>query len=399
MPRRSFFALFGKRNQSLSARQRPPRVRLRLESLEERLTPAVHDLNTGMTYPTIQAAVNAANPHDTLLADPGTYRESVTVNKPLTLEGAQHGVDARTRSGLESIVDGTTNGGKTPFYVTASDVTIDGFTVQGATSPNQFGFGILLASGTSGAHVVNDIIQNNIVGLGLTNTSSTDPAVIRHDLFRNNIQPGPAGGTDIYADQFTAGAGGVNNVTIDSNTFTNTAFVENAWALGISNTGSTPFTKITFTGNNVTNHGRGVYFYNTAGVLIGCNTITGASHYAIGLFGNNGTPANASFTITHNNLDAQGTGGAGLELVDDTSARAYTGTLNATRNWWGSATGPTTPRNPHGTGSAIIDPDNQVRFKPWLRHPADCSTGGDHDHDDHDHGDHDHGDHGRDDRD
>src|SRR5262249_48639802 len=161
--------------------------------------------------------------------------------------GAQHGVDARTRSGPESIVDGTTNGGKTPFYVTVSGVTIDGFTVQGATNGNQFGFGILLAPGTSGAHVVNDIIQNNIVRLGLTNSSSPDPAVIRHNLFRNNTQPGPAGGTDIYADQSTAGAGGVNNVRIDSNTFTNTAFVENAWALGLSNTGSTPFTNITLT--------------------------------------------------------------------------------------------------------------------------------------------------------
>src|SRR5437660_4030986 len=93
--------------------------RFTLERLEDRLAPAVTDLTTHMSYITIQAAVNAANPGDTILADPGIYSESVTVNKPLTLEGAQHGVDARARSGaMESIVDGTSNGGKTPFYVT-----------------------------------------------------------------------------------------------------------------------------------------------------------------------------------------------------------------------------------------------------------------------------------------
>ena len=121
---------------------RPP---LNLEELESRLAPAVHDLTSGGTFTTIQAAVNAANPGDTILADAGIYAENVTINKALILEGAQHGVDARTRSGLESIVDGTYNGGKTPFYVTADNVTIDGFTVQGATNGNQFGYGIVLA--------------------------------------------------------------------------------------------------------------------------------------------------------------------------------------------------------------------------------------------------------------
>jgi hypothetical protein len=57
----------------------------------------VHDLNTGLNYATIQAAVNAANPGDTLLADPGTYAENVIVNKAITLWGAKHGVSANNR--------------------------------------------------------------------------------------------------------------------------------------------------------------------------------------------------------------------------------------------------------------------------------------------------------------
>src|SRR5262249_31335946 len=77
---------------------------LRLESLEDRITPVVTDMNTMMAFSTIQMAVNAANPGDTILADAGTYAEHVTVDRTLTIWGAQHGVNATTPRGAESIV-------------------------------------------------------------------------------------------------------------------------------------------------------------------------------------------------------------------------------------------------------------------------------------------------------
>jgi hypothetical protein len=344
-----------------------------------------------MNFATIQAAVTAANPGDTILADAGTYNEHVTVNKSLILEGARHGVDARTRSGSESIVNG---GGFSPFYVTANDVTIDGFTIQGADGSmgNVFpgGFGVELAAGTAGAHVVNNVIQNNIVGMALTNASSTDQAVIQHNLFRNNTDSGPAGGTDIYADQFTAGVGGVRDVLIDGNTFTNTSFVENAWALGISNTDPTPFTNITFSNNTVTNHGRGVYFFSTQGATVSGSSFTGTSHYAIGAFGGvNG------LTITSNTIQD---GGTGLLVEDDlgapgtpdpnadihahfnnfvnnhagvivstagSSPQGYAGILDAEQNWWGNSSGPS-GAGP-GSGDSV---STGVDFSPWLTAPS-----------------------------
>ena len=329
MARYTLRKLLGVRNQLVSLRRMRPICRLRVQTLEDRVTPSVTDLTTHLSYPTIQAAVNAANTGDTLLADPGTYNEHVTINKSLTLEGAQHGVDARARSGSESIVNG---GGFSPFYVTANDVTIDGFTIEGADGSlgNVFpgGFGIELAPGTAGAHVVNNIVENNIVGMALTNASTTDQAVVQHDLFENNTLGGSAGGTDIYADQFTAGSGGVNDTLINANTFTNSSFVGDAWALGISNTGTTPFSGITFSNNTVTNHGRGVYFFNTANSSVSGNVITGASHYAIGIFGSNGTPASSAISITNNALNENGSGGAAIEVVDDTNpGTAYSGTL------------------------------------------------------------------------
>src|SRR5882724_1508308 len=57
---------------------------------------------------TIQAAINKASTGDTIHVAAGTYLElapgSLTVNKTLTLLGAQNGTDARSRSGPESIV-------------------------------------------------------------------------------------------------------------------------------------------------------------------------------------------------------------------------------------------------------------------------------------------------------
>ena len=53
------------------------------------------------------------------------------------------------------------------------------------------------------------------------------------------------------------------------------------------------------------------------------------------------------------------TGPAGTFQVD---AGGYTGTLNATGNWWGAITGPTTTANPGGTGQTIADPAPGRRF-------------------------------------
>ncbi len=314
--------------------------RPRLERLEDRVTPVVvvhgvTDLNTMLFYGTIQAAVNAASPGDVLLATPGTFSENVTINKSLTLEGYNHGVNPNnTTRNPESIIDDTANGGITPLTIAANDVVVDGFTISGGTSANNVGAGVYIEPGFHGTHFINNIVQNNIIGLYLANSSPTDQAVLQYNLFQNNTESGPSGGTDIYADQYTAGVGGVNDALINSNTFTNTSFVEDAWALGISNTASTQFSNITFSDNTVTYHGRGVYFFDTTDSTVTGNSITGASHYAIGFFGQGGTPAspaNSSFTVTNNTINVAGSGGAGVELVDDTSdgptGYAYSGTL------------------------------------------------------------------------
>src|SRR5438132_3602157 len=386
------------RNQSKHGPRLPrpgPGSRPRFELLENRLTPAVHDLTQNTAFATIQAAVNAANPGDTILADAGIYAESVTVNKSLVLEGAQHGVDAQNgRPGAqESILDAATNNGQTLFNITASNVTIDGFTVQNATNPNQFGFGILMGAGTSGTQLLNNIIQNNIAGISLANNSVFNLAVIQHNLIQNNNQPGPVSGTGIYSNQFQAG-GTLAEVLIDNNTFSG----QSDAGLDFSSTDpARPATLITVSNNLFDSNGRGLLAFNLTSSTISLNTFTNSTSNLtadIRLFegvngltitnnllqngagravriSNTGTGAPDATNIPLNQNSIAGyTGPAGTFQVDN-----YSGTLDASNNWWGSATGPTTPNNPGGTGQSIVDPNNQVVFSPYLTDGTNTSTG------------------------
>src|SRR5207248_402104 len=137
---------------------------------------------------------------------------------------------------------------------------------------------------------------DNIVGLFVSNHSATDPAAVQRNLFRDNTQPGPSSGTDIYADEFTAGPG-ATNIIIQSNLFTNTTYQEDSWGIGISNTAPVPFTNIQVLDNTFFNGGRGMYFFGTADSTVHHNNILGANHYGIGLFG-----SDAGIAIECNNI-------------------------------------------------------------------------------------------------
>ena len=173
-------------------------------------------------FGTIQSAVDAATAGDIINVAQGTFSEAVTVNKTLTLQGNQFGVDARQagRTGAaatETVVNG--NAGVTPFNVTASNVVLNGFTVSGNTSAALYGYGVRVAPGTSGTHVLDNIVQDNIAGIAPANTDPNNPTLIQGNLIRNNNQPGPVTGVGIYSDQSTAG-GPLTGVVIFDNTIT-----------------------------------------------------------------------------------------------------------------------------------------------------------------------------------
>src|SRR5438128_12521322 len=145
-------ALWGRQCGPMPPIRNKPRHRIGLERLEDRLAPAtrwvdntpagtfftasggdqpatVGPLMPGTDlFSTIGAAVAAASPGDTINVSDGTYNELVTVNKAnLLIQGNFFNTDAQIRSGAnETVLNG--NAGTSSFYVTASDVTIAGFT-------------------------------------------------------------------------------------------------------------------------------------------------------------------------------------------------------------------------------------------------------------------------------
>ena len=336
--------------------------------------------NVPGTYPTIQMAVNDSS-CDPIIVAAGLYLEQVTINRTLTLRGAQAGVDARTRpfvAANESIIDHPCG----PVQIEADNIVLDGFTVQGSNLPPNlfpacFGAGIWMNPGFSGTNggpkIRNNIVQANIMGIALNSTCNI-PTMVQLNLIQNNNNPGPDAGNGIES------IFGLCNATIESNKFSGhdnssvRIFPPAGSNLGINNNelvgGSSE--RIVFAGvSNSTVNGN---------VSIGSTAVNGT----IRLFGGNsnvaiegntlfngvrgirvddpfGAGINSGVTAHFNCI--QGNSIAGMEV----DLGGHLGRLDAENNWWGSPSGPKEfPRHPTGMGDNIIDPDQNVDFDPWL---------------------------------
>ena len=119
-------------------------------------------VGAGGQYNTIQQAVGAANPGDTVLVAPGTYAENVVVNKPLTITG-----NATVQAADSS---------KDVFLVTSQGVHIDGLTITGGAS------GVDVAN-TSSCAITNINAHGNVRGVYLA--FATNSEVRNSDLSNN----------------------------------------------------------------------------------------------------------------------------------------------------------------------------------------------------------------------
>jgi hypothetical protein len=321
-------------------------------------------------YTTIQAAIDASISGDTIKVADATYNESVNINKSLTLQGAQAGVDARNRSGAESVI----NNSCSPVQITADNVTLDGFTVQGSTQSDPCTIaGIWMnpgaVGGGNGAQILNNIVQNNIAGIEFDNSGAM-PAKVQFNLIRSNNNPGPGSGNGIETDF------GLMNATIDSNKFigqTSSSFIV---------MGGTSTSGVTVSNNTLD---AGIALFACSGITITGNssignTVDGTIYFGGGVSGvtvssnvlNNGVEgvvsedpysigANSSVTVSPNNCIA-GNSTNGLRVAHS----SYTGVLSAMNNWWGAASGPNYNGTGPGTGDKITDPDHVVTFSPFL---------------------------------
>jgi len=173
-----------------------PIRRLRLESLESRVTPSrtifVDDDAHQFHHPdfnTIQAAVNAAHAGDRILVATGTYREQVVVGSGknhLDLQAAGNAIitaPATYNDATRALVH--ING--------ARDVDVTGFRIQGGTDATGPNFGVLVDGGGSA-----DVRFNRIVNI------------------RDNPLSGRQEGVGIQFGQLTSGGAGTGSASRNS---------------------------------------------------------------------------------------------------------------------------------------------------------------------------------------
>jgi len=165
-------------------------------------------------FTTIQEAVDAASPGDTIIVYPGTYTENVDVNKDhLTIQ---------SENGADSTIVQAANPDDHVFEITADYVNINGFTVTGATEwvflpyplsgiylnhVDHCGIfdsiflvnerGICLDSSSTNVITGNEIVDNNRCGLDLEYSSNNNEiannsfghcGLIIHHSYNNTVE-------------------------------------------------------------------------------------------------------------------------------------------------------------------------------------------------------------------
>ncbi|MEK6238675.1 MAG: right-handed parallel beta-helix repeat-containing protein, partial [Planctomycetales bacterium] len=170
-------------------------------------------LRVPQDHKTIQSAVDAAKPGDTVLVSPGTYKEQIRLGEGVTLKSA--GGDAEGELGLAraeaTILEGPGKQTKAPGVIMAEGAVLDGFTVtnvgvydEAVWNRHHATYGAELAdnqgavgTGTGfpavGCQGVNCTIRYNIVrhnghaGIGIRGAKGkkVSPRVYRNVVYRN----------------------------------------------------------------------------------------------------------------------------------------------------------------------------------------------------------------------
>ncbi|MGC9444663.1 MAG: NosD domain-containing protein [Candidatus Methanospirareceae archaeon] len=180
----------------------------------------------------IQAAVTAADPGDTIIVRDGTYFENVEVNVANLTLRSEHG------SAFTTVLAAATT--SDVFLVTANSVTITGFTVQNATDSASSASGIQLHS-------------------------------VQHCNISDNNASGNYNGIYLYA---------ANNNTLTGNTVS-----KNSHGIYLRYSSSSN----TLTGNIAAHNSRGIYLRNSRTTTLVGNAAHSNSQYGIYLLGTSTT--------------------------------------------------------------------------------------------------------------
>jgi Right handed beta helix region len=262
-------------------------------------------------FTSIQAAVNASSPGDTIKVCPDQYDESVNVTKPsLTLVGpttvnpGQCSSVTAADPTRDAIVTGAAS---YSFSLMNNKITISGFVVQGSAD------GIDTSDAFSGYRITNNIAQNNSTrGIDLL-SSGKNQSRVDHNCLRQN------GNSGLQSEIVVAGdPGNLSNALVDHNSTYGNGFD----GLDFSGAGARAYVTV-IQNASVDDALGGVSMDNSIGSSVSQNVTRGTpSLYAsgAGIFVGG---ANNGLTISGNTVTGSGLGN-GIKLTQAQFTPAFT---------------------------------------------------------------------------